>query len=150
MSQVIYRKSDRLKVRIGKGNESITLFISPLSHHEKMVIQTLIQNGTDNKNPSEVSQGVLQAVRFAVKGVDGVVDASGNPYELTFTDDGQLDESSLDDLLNLPQGALVTYISNGLMGGVPEKFLDEKGQPLPDVELIRPVKSKKKPKTSEV
>lgn len=144
MAQVIWRKSDRIKVRIGKGEDAIVLVVSPLTQHEKAQTSALISKGSESKNTTDIMNGVMLAIKYAVKGIENVVNSDGSPYELKFTDEGILSDESLEDIMNLPQAAMVTYISSNLVNGVPSKFLDANGKELPEVEILRKTPKKKK------
>lgn len=135
MAQKIYKKSDRIKVKIGSDEDSITLIVSPLSQQEKIEIQSQMIKASKDGDPQAASDGVSLALKYAVKGIIGLEDADGNPYALTMNEDGLSDEA-IDDILNMSFSGEISLVCIGLIRGVPSKFLGADSKPLPNVEML--------------
>lgn len=134
----IYKLSDRIPVKIG----NITITISPLTVDQKVEIEThmLAHRRGDNKAGS---QGIVAAVKYAVKSISGVEDGDGNPYTLQFDSSGQLTDECVSDLFNLGMDKQLSLVCTALTRGVPDQFTDESGRPIEGVELIK--QSKQEP-----
>lgn len=138
----IYRKTDRIKVQIGKGDEAVTLSLSPLSQHEKLEVQSLMFESRLQGKAASAVEGVAKAIKYAVKGMEGVVDSDEKPYELKF-ENGSLTDECVEDILNMELAGKIMFICSALTSGVPSQFLDNKGEPLPDVEILTSKSEKK-------
>lgn len=138
----IYRKSDRIKVKIGTGDDAVTLSLSPLSQHEKLEVQSLMFESRLQGKASSAVEGVAKAIKYAVKGMDGVIDSDEKPYELQF-ENGVLTDECVQDILNMELAGKIMFVCSALTSGVPSKFLDNKGEPLPDVEILTSKTEKK-------
>lgn len=87
------------------------------------------------------------ALRYGLKGIEGVQDGEGNDYELKFDDNGMITDECTDDMLNMEQSAALTQVCAAIINGVPSQFVDQKGQPLEGVSFAdsKDTKKKKKP-----
>lgn len=106
----IYRLSDKIKVDFGGG---LVVTISPLNRVQKQEIQNLVVNG-------DAIEGAFKAVKYAVKGIEGIEDASGKPYKLKFDDDKTLSEEALEDLFNMEASTKLSTVCVNLLNGVGE------------------------------
>lgn len=93
---ILYRTTDRIPVRIG----GVTLWVAPLSRHEKMQLMAFQTLESGERVIDQVAL-MANAVRFSVRKVEGVQNPDGSPYELEIGPDGYMTEQALDDLLNL-------------------------------------------------
>lgn len=127
----IFKKSDRITVTV----DGITVKLAPLTIHQKVEIQTAMFNGRQQADLKEATRGVVQSLRYSVKGIDGVEDSDGNPYTLKFEGD-VLTEECADDLMNLEITQKLTMVCAGLLNGIPKEFTDQFGNALEGVQLV--------------
>lgn len=132
---IVYRRKDKIKVKVG----DIEIKISPLGHHDKNKIQSLLVSG----NVDSLMEGATLALRCGLKDVKGLKLSDGSDYELEF-EDNVLSDDSLDDMMNLEcQGKLIS-ICLGLIDGIPNEFKDNNGNALDGVKIIRSESPEKK------
>lgn len=93
---VIPRVSDRIKIKVGE----VSFLISPLSveHKFKLMEYMNLDGGQDKKNMVKMS---FYSVKYSLKGIDGVVDGDGKPYELQFGPDGSLTDDCFSEVMGL-------------------------------------------------
>jgi hypothetical protein len=113
----VYRLSDRIKIKI----DDIIVTISPLSIHQKTEIQSAMWKGRTEKNFEEATKGVMLSIKYAVKGISGLTDLSGQEYKLEFQD-GVLSDQSLDDVFNLGLTDKLSMVCASLIKGIPSEF----------------------------
>lgn len=112
----IYKCSDRLPIKIG----DIEFKISPLSFQNRSEIQSLLvlaQGGDMNK----AVEGSFLAIKYALKGIKGVENFDGTPYELSFDSDGTLTDDCVSEVLNLECFPKLAALAVALINGVPDK-----------------------------
>lgn len=134
----IYRTTDRIQVKI----DDITVTISPLTYEQKAEINSLMA-GYVNGDIKAVTKGMATAVKYAVKSVDGLEDADGEPYQVEAEESG-LSDDCVNDLLNLEMTEKLTNVCLTLLHGAPTEFVDNDGKPLKGVEIVNKGKSTKK------
>lgn len=124
---VVYRTSDRLKVKVG----GLVFKISPLSKYQKEKIQTL---SIENK----LMQSAATAIQCAVKSVSGLKDKDGEDYTLELDGNKELTEECVDDLMNLGEAPELATICAALLNGIPQEFVDPySGKKLKGVSWIK-------------
>lgn len=132
----IYKTTDRIDVKI----DDISIKISPLNFEQKCEIQTQLLSG----QPMDIVRAARTAIKFCVKEVSGIEDADGNPHKLEFNN-GELTDSSIDDLLNLEQQEKIRLLCTTMLHGVPKQLLDpQTGKPMAGVKIERGPSRKKK------
>lgn len=132
----IYKTTDRIPVKI----DSLKFSLSPLTFEQKSEIQAELLTGS----PLSVVKAAKLAVKYAVKGLDGVQTADGEKYELEF--EGEvLAENCVDDLLNIDQDDKLSFVCTTLLNGIPKDFLDPNtGEKMQGVSILRKASPKKK------
>ena len=110
---VVYRTSDRIKIKVG----GLVFKISPLNKFQKEKIQTLSLQ-------DKLIQSATEAIKCAVKSVDGLKDANGEEYQLELDDNKELTEDCVDDLMNLEIGPQLATVCASLLSGIPKEFVD--------------------------
>lgn len=136
---IVYKTSDRIKIKV----DDIVLYVSPLKYHDKNKIQALLVSG----DVDSIMQGATQALKCAIKDVKGLKLADDHlaDYKLTFDDNGELSDESLDDLMNLQYNAKFSNICLKLVDGIPDEFIDNaSGEVMEGVYIIKSDDSKKK------
>jgi uncharacterized protein YfkK (UPF0435 family) len=128
----IYRKTDRIAVKI----DDISIKLAPLSIHQKVEIQNAMVLGRINGDLSEQMRGIALSLKYSVKGVEGLQDSDGNPYQLKFEGENLSDES-VDDLMNIEISKKLTLVCAGILNGIPDEFSDQYGNKIEGVELIK-------------
>lgn len=133
----IYRKSDRVKVQIKSGDDTITLHLAPLSQHEKSEIQSLMLKSMATKDAASATEGIRKSLQYSLKKVEGITDGDNKEYQLKFEHDLVIQEC-IDDLMNMDieLTSKVMLVCSNLIGGIPKEFRDDKGVKLPDIEIL--------------
>ena len=122
----IYKRSDRVSVAI----DDITVKLAPLTFDQKNEIQQCMLDGRAKNDIAILSKGITLAMRYSLKGIEGVQDTDGQPYKLTADTAGNLTDECIDDLLNLENKEKLTLVCMALLRGIPDQFSDEKGLPI--------------------
>lgn len=112
----VYKTTDRLSLDLGE----LKVVISPLSYIQKQEVQSLMLEGQKNNDVTKMNDGILLALRYSLKEIQGLQDESGD-YKLTLKD-GMVAVECMDDLLNIPISGQLMKISGKLINGVPEDF----------------------------
>lgn len=129
----IYKRSDRISVKI----DDVTIQIAPLSAHQKSEVQQALIVGRTKGDIREATRGVLLAIKYAVKGIQGVEDGDGKTYQLEFDGD-ELSDACVDDLMNLDITERMTLVCVALVKKIPQEFTDERGEKMQGVEILNP------------
>ncbi len=133
----IYRTSDRIPIRIG----DIVITVSPLSFDQKTELQTVMMSAA--KDPMNAVRGARLAIKFAVKGVNGLEDMDGKPYKAETGEDGLLTDVCVDELLNMDETPKLIAACSQLIGGVPSVILDPTTrEPMKGISVELPKKPK--------
>lgn len=108
---VVYKCSDRVPVRIGE----ITVWISPLSGMQKAKILSLTKMKGGQEIPDAVGMALL-TLKMAVKAIDcpEAVFADGDKVELKLDPNGELDDESLDVLLQVADNDKIITVASML------------------------------------
>ena len=118
----------------------MSIFISPLSYHQKMELQDLMQKAADGDMDSAM-KAIVRALKVSIKDIKGVstLNEQGKdvPYVLEFQGDEVSDEC-INDLLNMPISNKITTVCTSLLGGVTDKIMGPDGKPLEGVSIIAP------------
>jgi hypothetical protein len=132
----IYKTSSRIEVKI----EDLSIFISPLSYHQKMELQDLMVKAAAGDMDAAM-KAIVKALKVTLKDIRGVVTVNENnedvPYVLEFQD-GEVTDDCINDLLNMPVSNKITAVCTSLLGGVPDKILGPDGKPLEGVSIVAP------------
>ena len=97
---IIYKKDQKVNISI----EGIDIKVSPLSHHQKTVLQGMMIKAV-NGDMDEAMKSVRQSLKYCLKSMKGVkyIDEDGEvqDYKLEF-EDGELTDDCVDEILNMP------------------------------------------------
>jgi len=85
---MILRMSDRIKIKVNK----ITFTIAPLNQLQKIEIAEQTKIDKSGFEVFDLLRAQTLLIKYGLKGLDGVTDASGEPYELEFEGDSLSDE----------------------------------------------------------
>jgi len=125
----IYRMSDRIRLKV----DDLEIKIAPLSIHQKAEVEEAASKGTS----SALLKATTSAISYALRDVKGLVDASGNPYELEWDESGKLTEDCISELFNLKASEKLSTIALSLINGIPDEFTSPiTGEKLEGVEFI--------------
>lgn len=127
----IYKRTDKIRVQI----DDIVAVISPLTLDQKTEVQSKMALGTVKKDLQMVTEGVVLAVRYGLRAVEGIQDANGKPYKLEIQDD-MVTRECVSDLFNLEMHKKLVMICSGLVSKVPTEFTDEEGQPIEGIKIL--------------
>ena len=137
----IYKTNSRIEVKV----DDLSVFISPLSYHQKMSLQVLMLKAANN-DMNAAMEAVVCALKMSIKDIKGLqVDDEGTEYQLEFSGDEVSDEC-INDLLNLPCSNKLSAICTSLLAGVPDKILGPDGMPIEGISFVKPKMEKSKPK----
>jgi len=108
---VIYRLTDRIPAKIA----DLTFWLSPLSFEQKVNLMECkkMEGGV------EVVDGLKKArlaIKYGIKGVDGLTNADGSKYEPAMDSDGTLAWSAVDEISELSCLSPVIHACLSLMG----------------------------------
>jgi len=121
----VYSTDDIIEVNV----EGLTVSVSPLTYKQKNEIQNLFLN-------REALEGAILAMRYAIKDIKGLKSRDGKDFKLK-TKNNQLDDKTVDMLLNSPVGTKINLVCVSLLNGIPDQFLHpETGQPLDGVSYV--------------
>lgn len=148
MAIKIFRPKDRLKLNIGE----IEIMVSPLSYGQKVEVQSLGvsqgKNGIKVNDKIDFNKLIYLVTKFTLKGIKGVENLDGSPYELEFEteDKNCLSDSCVEEILNLSISPKMSIALMQLMNGFPEngKIInpEKPGEYLQGVEIILPESKK--------
>lgn len=137
----IYKTNSKVEVTV----DDITVFISPLSYHQKMELQDLMLRAASNDMDAAM-KAVVKALKMAIKEVKGlIVDDEGTEYKLEFNGE-ELSDECVNDLLNIPCSNKLTALCTALLAGVPDKIIGPDGMPVPGISFVKSKVENKKPK----
>lgn len=132
----IYKITDRISVKIG----GLMVKLSPLTFEQKAEIQALAVSG-DFKKTLEAAR---LSVKYSVKEIDNLQDATGKPYVLEFDSSG-LKDDCINDLLNLEENESLSMACLGLLRGIPDQFINPfTREKLEGVSIVKDGAGKKK------
>lgn len=122
---IVYKKTDRIKVQLGE----LTISLAPLTFREKSAVQDAIQK--------DAMSGSIEAIKFAVKDIEGLCNVDGSKYELQFDGD-KLSDETVDDLSNIGGIESLFIAALNLMNSVPNEFVNPMtGKKLEGIEIVR-------------
>lgn len=142
----ILRMSDRVEFEIG----DFTFKFGPMSMDQKFSLEkySKMKKGAEVRDAARAS---FDTIKYTVKGITGVENIDGTPYEVQFEDKSErsLTDNCVEDILNIPiQYELLITLSQ-LMGGVKNKIIDPKtGDELTKVRVNFPKTKVKKKKVT--
>jgi hypothetical protein len=119
---------DRIRVKIS----DLVFELAPLSYKQKIEIQNMILAGKQ-------VEGSILCVRYALKGVEGIENIDGEPYELVFEGDGNtiLSESCIDDILNIEDAMKLQLVCANLLAGIPKEVVNPNtGEPIEGIKIL--------------
>lgn len=85
---MILRMSDRIKIKVNK----VTFTIAPLNQLQKIEIAEQTKIDKSGFEVFDLLRAQTLLIKYGLKGLDGITDASGEPYELEFEGDSLSDE----------------------------------------------------------
>lgn len=130
----IYKRSDRIVVRI----DGITVRLAPLSLMQKTEIQQAMINGSTRGDLQEATRGVVLALKYSIKGMEGVEDSDGAAYKLEMDEAGDLTDECISDLFNLEMKDKLAMVCGQMVNAIPAShFTNEKNEALEGVEIVR-------------
>lgn len=130
---IIYQKDDLITLKIGE----LLFKIKPLSYMERVEILATanMQEGSVIQNAAKAT---FLAMKYAIRGFSGAKLSDGTDYKISFDDNGNLSEDSIDDLLNIQENQVLGFALNNFLKGVPAKLINpHTGEELEGVEVIQ-------------
>lgn len=128
----IFKTTDRITIEIA----GITLKLSPLTFAQKGEIHacSVLNGGVEEKDTIKMT---FLAVKYTVKEIKGIIDSSGEEYQLEFEGD-VLSSDCVNDLLNLEIASEVGISALNFLNGVPTQIRDQFQNNLKGVSLTLP------------
>lgn len=102
MPVVVRPSGYQFGLEIEAGKDKLKLKLKQLTYKEKGLITSLATSNKAGVISQDTSLVVFYNLKYAVKGVEGLTDEEGNPYKLTFDEDGSLTDECVDELLGTP------------------------------------------------
>lgn len=112
---LIYRPSDLIPVEFSCGDESFTLYFSPLSVAQKSQILASYQA---DQSPESQMMFVRKCLSSTLKKASGLTLADGAEWQPDF-DDGAISAQSFDDLMSLPVADKVFTVGSMFLRSIP-------------------------------
>lgn len=116
----IYKTTDKIEYKFG----DLKIKVSPMSVEDKGILTGLMMKGQSKGDVMSLMEGTLYALQVSIKEIQGLEDAEGNPYILSFGDDGKLTKECASDLLNIDQDNKLVSLCSSFINGVPSKLPD--------------------------
>jgi hypothetical protein len=134
---ILYLPDEKVPLRI----DNITVYIQQLTMAQKA---TIIEKLSSTDNALSLIEAARLAVKYGVKGLEGVTLSNGKAYSLEF-DGHTLTDSCVDALLCLPQSDKLQGACFALLKGISDPLVDANGRQIPGVEIVAQ-KPRKQPK----
>lgn len=128
----IYKRTDRISVRI----DDVVVKLAPLTLDQKTEIQQAMLQGRSKADIREATRGIALAIKYSLKGIEGVEDSDGNPYKLEFSGE-ELTSACVDNLMNMELTKKLAMVCAAMVNGIPSFFTDENQEPLEGVEIVK-------------
>lgn len=129
---IIYRKNDLVKLKIG----DLIFGIKPLTYLERVEIMSHLTNasGVVTENAAKAT---YYTMKFAIRSLEGAKLLDGSDYVLTFDENKNLSDDSLDDLLNIESNDKLGLAIWNFLKGVPAVLIDPNtNEPIEGVEIV--------------
>ncbi len=133
----IYKRTDRITVRI----DDVVVKLAPLTLDQKTEIQHAFLSSRKETDIRLASKGIALALKYSLKGIEGLEDSDGQPYKLSLGPDENLTDQCIDDLLNLELTRKLSMVCSAMVNGVPTSFTDNENNVLEGVQIIPPTKN---------
>ena len=126
----IYSPKDRVRVTV----DGVSFLFSPLTMKQKAEVMGCLTVKSGNMVQDRWEM-VRLALKYSLKGVEGLEDSEGKPWALALDSEGVAQES-LDDLSNLSDKAdLLFSAALQMTTGIPTQLIDGDGKPYEGVEV---------------
>lgn len=139
---LIHRLSDKITVKI----DDIEVKISPLSHSQKTVLQGHMIKAVAGDMEAAM-ESVRQSIKFSLKDIKGVkyLDEEGEARDFALEfENGQITDECIDDVLNMPISGKLNSLCAALLQGVPDKVLDNDGNEIEGIKIVKKKPGKRK------
>lgn len=133
MTTKIYKLTDRITVKI----DNVEFKLAPLSWGQKqeIVSEASVVGGNVNEMTRNAT---FKALKYAIKGISGVEYADGTQYELEFDENGNVLDSSLEELLNMELSPRLIMACYAMVNGVPTDIINPAtGKKVEGVEVVK-------------
>lgn len=130
---IIYRKGDLVSIKI----DDLVFGIEPLSYMDRVSIMACLSNeaGAVIENAAKAT---FLTMKKAVRELSGATLLDGSAYELSFEENGDLSDESIDDLLNMETNSYLGMALSNFLKGVPTELVNPNtGKPVEGVEIIK-------------
>ncbi len=131
----------RLEVRNDKDatEADIVFIVTPLTFKQRAEVNGEIQKVAGQMVRNSFEMAGL-AVKYALKGIEGLMDGSGTPYKLEFDKNEMVTDECLDFLVSIPDhgGTLFNACTSLSAEGVYTKLTDNNGKIIEGVKVLLP------------
>lgn len=115
----IYRTTDRIKVTI----DDVEFKIAPLTLGQKKEIQSYLYKSVSEKDLLAAQDAAILAIKYAVKGVKGLLDSNNEEYQIK-SEDNKLHDDCIDELLNIKMSDKLAAVCTSLVHGINTEIID--------------------------
>lgn len=134
----VYGPKDRIKVKlISPDKETLGFILSPLTAKQKGEVASCLsmRGGEAVQDRWEM---VRLALKYSLKGIEGLEDSEGNAVKLALGEDGGLTDESMDLVVNVPDMDLAYTAALQLASGTTsgQVINPSTGQPFDNVEVV--------------
>lgn len=129
MSKIL-RQSDRIKIKVG----DVTFTIAPLNYLQKIEVSEQTKMGPGGEEIFDFIRAQSLLIKYGLKDLDGVQDASGEPYRLEFEGE-YLSDDCLSEIFTLKEKSDYVTAHFQCLNEYPEKLVDPFGKKMKGVSL---------------
>lgn len=132
----IYRTTDKVEFKIEAGDESISIFVSPLSLEKRTRLQAVMFKAIQG-DMDAATEATILAFKMGLKDIKGIIDANDQEYKLSFDENGELTQECVDDLLNMQISAKIGAVCGSLIQGITGEIMGADGKPIEGISLVK-------------
>jgi hypothetical protein len=124
---ILYMPDEKVPLKV----EDVTIWVTQLTMAQKAAVIDKLSSGS----PLSLLEASSMAVKYAVKGIEGVFLSSGKPFTPEF-EGSHLADSSVEAILCLPQTEKIQAACFSLLRGLSNPLMDANGKPIPGVSIV--------------
>jgi hypothetical protein len=139
MSIIVRPITEDFKLEISHAGEKVIFTYRQLPYRIKNLIAGAVTSVKQGQIYVDTALSCFYHIKYAVKHVEGLLNADGSPYVLEFTDEKKeaLTDNCADALLATAFNDKLIYASKQLLNSIPDRIINPvTGAPLEGVELV--------------
>lgn len=135
----IFKTTDLIEVKI----DGISFYVNPMTYQQKCVLQPLMFKAAQGDMRAAMD-AVIQSIKFTLKKVKGLKLDEDTEYKLEI-ENGEVTDSCLDDLMNLPMSSKLSSLCSSLINGISTGGIKSpSGETIEGIEFVGKVKDEEK------